>query len=362
MALIKCPECGKEISDKAGECPNCGYPLEDMRVEKEEVAEGISVEAVDNDISKEVVEEKNVKEKKSIPKKVIIGIIGGVTAIVLIIFFATSNVRTYNKGKELYSQKKYKEAIEKFSDLDNYKDSKKLLDKSKKMYAIQKDITKPEIKGLETGSTIEVQCGTEFNLNEYLKDKISISDDVTADLEEYYTECDEKVYDSISGNVNTCLSGEFPIKLSVKDEAGNKGKLNLVLKLNPIHVTKENPNPVVYDGEYGTIQIKEFRHGEIYGEKEYYVAFEVNNKTTENMIVCLTSDTFINDYQVGSYYTITSIAPGKRGTMESHIYDSSIPNDVGEYSVIESNVGISENSEDGSYYGIPIIFDVNVSK
>lgn len=27
MALIKCPECGKEISDKAVSCPNCGNPL-----------------------------------------------------------------------------------------------------------------------------------------------------------------------------------------------------------------------------------------------------------------------------------------------------------------------------------------------
>ena len=27
MALIKCPECGKEISDKAGSCPNCGCPI-----------------------------------------------------------------------------------------------------------------------------------------------------------------------------------------------------------------------------------------------------------------------------------------------------------------------------------------------
>ncbi len=25
MALIKCQECGKEISDKANVCPNCGY-------------------------------------------------------------------------------------------------------------------------------------------------------------------------------------------------------------------------------------------------------------------------------------------------------------------------------------------------
>ena len=29
MALIKCPECGKEVSDKAASCPNCGYPLTD---------------------------------------------------------------------------------------------------------------------------------------------------------------------------------------------------------------------------------------------------------------------------------------------------------------------------------------------
>lgn len=27
MSLIKCPECGKEISDKATICPNCGYPI-----------------------------------------------------------------------------------------------------------------------------------------------------------------------------------------------------------------------------------------------------------------------------------------------------------------------------------------------
>lgn len=28
MALIKCAECGKEISDKANACPNCGSPVE----------------------------------------------------------------------------------------------------------------------------------------------------------------------------------------------------------------------------------------------------------------------------------------------------------------------------------------------
>jgi len=40
MALIKCPECGKEISDKAVACPNCGFPLDqlekDNSIEKED--------------------------------------------------------------------------------------------------------------------------------------------------------------------------------------------------------------------------------------------------------------------------------------------------------------------------------------
>lgn len=30
MALIKCPECGKEISDTSVTCPNCGFRLKLM--------------------------------------------------------------------------------------------------------------------------------------------------------------------------------------------------------------------------------------------------------------------------------------------------------------------------------------------
>lgn len=31
MALINCPECGKEISDKAQSCINCGLPLKELK-------------------------------------------------------------------------------------------------------------------------------------------------------------------------------------------------------------------------------------------------------------------------------------------------------------------------------------------
>ena len=33
MALIKCPECGKKVSDKANSCIHCGYPLEEYKKE-----------------------------------------------------------------------------------------------------------------------------------------------------------------------------------------------------------------------------------------------------------------------------------------------------------------------------------------
>lgn len=35
MALINCPECGKKISDKAGACPNCGFPIAQVGAEEE---------------------------------------------------------------------------------------------------------------------------------------------------------------------------------------------------------------------------------------------------------------------------------------------------------------------------------------
>jgi hypothetical protein len=33
MALVDCPECERKVSDKAGECPGCGCPVQEMLIE-----------------------------------------------------------------------------------------------------------------------------------------------------------------------------------------------------------------------------------------------------------------------------------------------------------------------------------------
>lgn len=43
MALIKCPECSKEISDKAKCCIHCGYPLEELKNTKDINYENLSI-------------------------------------------------------------------------------------------------------------------------------------------------------------------------------------------------------------------------------------------------------------------------------------------------------------------------------
>ena len=41
MALIKCPECGTEVSDKAKNCVKCGYPLAEVSNNAESLSENV---------------------------------------------------------------------------------------------------------------------------------------------------------------------------------------------------------------------------------------------------------------------------------------------------------------------------------
>lgn len=80
MALIKCPECGKDISDKASTCPNCGHPISPQQT---------TVNVT------QVQPEKKEKKKGSCLTK----IIGFVVVIIIIGVIASSGSKDDNKTK-----------------------------------------------------------------------------------------------------------------------------------------------------------------------------------------------------------------------------------------------------------------------
>ena len=95
MALIKCPECGKEISDKALKCPQCGYPLKGDDI-ADNITSGVNTQKGSD--SKNIL----IKIKESIhrvfriilsdSKKRLVGIIIIAIALIGIIFSVIGNV------------------------------------------------------------------------------------------------------------------------------------------------------------------------------------------------------------------------------------------------------------------------------
>ena len=85
MALIKCPECNKEVSDCAEACPHCGYPLKKKPVTSN----------LDDRATRIIESEYNARYKASI----FVCIIGAIAAIVFLCMSASELARTYSNLK-----------------------------------------------------------------------------------------------------------------------------------------------------------------------------------------------------------------------------------------------------------------------
>lgn len=167
MALVKCPECGKEISDKAKECPNCGIVISIIDV-SENVEEKFN-ESIEND--KKIT--KNEKKKNKNKKGLFVGIIVVVALTALIggYFLFVKVIKPsneYKKAEKLLSDGKYSEAQELYIELGDYKDSEEKIKEC--------DYCAAE-KNLENGDFETAKAGF-FELEEYkdAKDKIKECD------------------------------------------------------------------------------------------------------------------------------------------------------------------------------------------
>lgn len=93
MALIKCPECGKEVSDKAVACPNCGLGIREYFEEEKQkitkIQQQIDVDASKQEVGIKIEAERenqiqNVKlpDKPSKAKSIFAGIMCAIMAAV----------------------------------------------------------------------------------------------------------------------------------------------------------------------------------------------------------------------------------------------------------------------------------------
>lgn len=142
MALIKCPECGKEISDKAESCPHCGYPITG------------NVEAENTNILSEenhVVEEKKTGNRKLIKGGIIVIIAISIAIILSVIAYLvlTADARNYDSAMKLFENENYQEALYKFIEIGDYKDSEEMIEKCEYELTVDGRFMRSLSKGLE---------------------------------------------------------------------------------------------------------------------------------------------------------------------------------------------------------------------
>ena len=147
MALIRCPECGKEISDKSSECIHCGFPVADM-IKNGQIIQGemlfkenkplpenelLTKEPLksEEDFSVEKKEKKKGKIKPVYIFEVIVAIVAIGAGVVLFkgVRESYKELQAYNNAIQAYEDENYQDAFEYFSNSD-YKDSKEYLEKT----------------------------------------------------------------------------------------------------------------------------------------------------------------------------------------------------------------------------------------
>lgn len=398
MALIKCPECGKEISDKADKCIHCGYPIESaipeekadrskaQDVDEKKDSKGLTGEKILSEkvkagVSQDIVLEerqinvntKSVSNKMSKKAKIVSFAIIVIAVSGILVFSLTTDMRGYNKGKSFMSEGKYDKAMEAFAEIEDYKDSDVLWTESvyeygrylmdtgdyksaiecfdkiqnyndakalnrecARLYEIQTDTEPPVIKGIESGSTIEAEYRSEFNIKQYVEQKISIEDNVTEKISTYDLITESDVYDSESGAIDTNQPGEYQFTINAQDEAGNEGKLGFTVKVKDIvYLNADNPNPVVYEGKDGTISIQSCIYGFINGLQQYEITFSITNSSDNTMSAWL-YDVYIDGTRVQAYTDAVQIAAGKNGDTHSYICDEDLTEEMKSFSEAEA--------------------------
>ena len=118
MSLIICPECGKQISDRASTCPHCGYPISSSA----EVDMATNIPAYTN------IPLKTSKNRTLIKLVAVIVVIAiTIGACIWLIIPRVRLEKAYSEALEMYNTGEYIDAIPHLESLGGYKNSADVL-------------------------------------------------------------------------------------------------------------------------------------------------------------------------------------------------------------------------------------------
>lgn len=171
----------------------------------------------------------------------------------------------------------------------------------------------PVISGLN--SVVELDCGTDFNLKDYLIENAKITDEtddgtVNYNLSEleYTITCDETTYNAETGKFSTEKFGNYDVELSVSDKSNNKTTFAFTVILNPLHINSNLDEVVEMD--CGTV-------------------FNVNDYFSENLKIANAGETTEYklddfDYTINCPETVYNAASGKLDTGKFGEYEATL--------------------------------------
>lgn len=182
--MKKCPECNTLNDAAAQSCTNCGYPFSEDEQGDKDVAEILNQnnvnERVDNSMARVEITHDT---KKRISKKIIFGCIAGVAllCVIGIFIYMTSDLRKYQVANRYSKNKKYEKALDLYTELGDYKDSKEKYVEVEHAYMVSTDDIPPTIENVP--EEVRIKMGDSFNAEEWLTESdITATDDVTQNI------------------------------------------------------------------------------------------------------------------------------------------------------------------------------------
>ena len=121
MALIKCPECKKKVSDQCDRCPSCGYPIASNL---DAVEPNKDYFAMATAFIKRMIDFIRKRKQVRIALIVTCAAFAILTIVGIVIYNAVlPKTEAYEAAVELLEEGSYKDALQEFEELGTYKDS-----------------------------------------------------------------------------------------------------------------------------------------------------------------------------------------------------------------------------------------------